>query len=279
MFNAMNAVQIFGYELPWDAESTLFWLLVIVALLVLVTLTVLIVLIIRTRNPQVAEQPVPEPVPEPEPEPEPEPVPVLIPEPVPVVVEEPAAGTLRFDRSFAAKYIQSEDEVKAWYGEIKNDLLSYKKVRERASWKHESYRFGREPVAKIAFRGKTMCLFLPLHTADFAESKYKVEDVSDMASLADTPCMYRIKNYRRVKYAKELIAMVMQSYGVERIEREPVDYYEPFMGIVELIDKGLIKRKMSTRMEDEFLRSRQENAEEQKEAAVAETSEAPAETV
>ena len=34
----------------------------------------------------------------------------------------------RYNRSFAAKLIQSEDKVKRWYSELKRELLSYKKV-------------------------------------------------------------------------------------------------------------------------------------------------------
>ena len=72
--------------------------------------------------------------------------------------------------------------------------------------------------------------------------------------------MYRIKNDRRVKYAKELIAIIAEHYGAVQTEREKVDYYLPYEGVVQLIEKGLVKRKISTQAEDEFLRSRQDEA-------------------
>ena len=121
------------------------------------------------------------------------------------------------------------------------------------------FRTGREPVCRIAFRGKTMCLYLPLDPKTVDE-KYKVEDVSDLSSAEETPCMYRIKNDRRVKYAKELIAIIAEHYGAVQTEREKVDYYLPYEGVVQLIEKGLVKRKISTQAEDEFLRSRQDEA-------------------
>lgn len=263
MWNALNDFTLFGKTVSWDVETTLFWLCIAVGILIVITFITFVILIVRTRKgPEPEEEKAEEPEPVPVPAPVVVPVPVVAPiaEPIVVAEESAEAGTLRYDRSFTAKLIQSEDEIKSWYTELKNELLSYRKVRDRTSWKHESYRFGREPVARITFRGKTMCLLLPLDPAAYAESKYKVEDVSDLASATELPCMYRIKNERRVKYAKELIAEVMSRYDSVREEHESVDYYVPYEGIVELIGKGLIKRKISTSEEDAFLRARQEEA-------------------
>lgn len=176
-----------------------------------------------------------------------EPIVVVEPEPQPIIIaEESADNRLRYDKSFTARLIQSDDEVKHWYTELKNELLSYKKIKARMSWKRETFKIGKEVVAKISFRGKTMCLYLPLNAADFAESKYHVEDVSDTPSNVDTPVMYRMKNSRRVKYAADLIAMVMDNFGLVRVERIAEDYYLPYEGIVELINKGLVKRKIKS---------------------------------
>ncbi len=253
---SLFAVNLFGNVNEWDAATTMVWLLIVVAAMLIITLVVVSVLIVRTRAPKSEPESLPQPEPEPEPEPQPEPEPEPEPQPKPIIVapvvvpapaEETAAfegGTVRYDKSFTAKLIQSDDDTKHWYTSLKNELLSWKKVRDRMSWKKESYRFGRDPVAIMTFRGKTLCLLLPLDPKDYAESKYKVEDVSDLSSAEDTPCLYRIKNDRRAKYAKELIAAVMEKLGGERVERDSVDYYLPYEGVVELIEKGLIKRQI-----------------------------------
>lgn len=173
-------------------------------------------------------------------------------EPVVIVEESFEGGILRYNKSFTARLIQSDNEVKQWYTELKNELLSYKKVHDRMSWKRESYNFGRLPFARLAYRGETLCIYLPLDPESFAESKYKVESVADNATFADTPCLYRIKNNKRAKYAKELIAMVAESLGATQFERESQDYYLPYEGIVELINKGLIKRNIKSSSEEAF---------------------------
>ena len=222
--------------------------------------------------PVVYQQPVIPVIPEPEPEPVIAPVVEPVPEPVvvPVVEEESVeAGTLRYDRSFTARLIQSDDELKHWYTEIKNELLSYNKAKPRMSWKRESFRLGRETLAKLSFRGKTLCLYLPLNAAEFEDTKYKVEDVSDSSSNEDTPCMFRIKNERRVKYAIDLIELAAAKYGAERIEHESEDFYMPYEGIVELINKGLIKRDIKSQAEESFFRESAAERDAEKEAAVA----------
>ena len=88
-----------------------------------------------------------------------------------------------------------------------------------------------------------MCLYLPLNAVDFAESKYRVEDVSEVSSNVETPLMYRLKNARRVKYATQLIAMSMEKLGARRIERDAEDYYVPYETMNALMNKGLIIRE------------------------------------
>ena len=193
-----------------------------------------------------ADEPAEEPVQE-EPQEKPdleEPAPeVLVQRREPIVIEEESyEGVLHYDKSFTARYIQSSDEIKIWYTTLKNELLSYKKVRSHISWRRETFFFGREIVARLGYRGNTLCLYLPLNPADYAESKYKVEDVSEVTLYAETPCMYRLKNERRIRYAVELFATVMENMGGIRFERIAEDYYLPYEGIVELIGKGLAKR-------------------------------------
>ena len=164
-------------------------------------------------------------------------------------------ANVRLDRSFVARIIQADDDIKSWYGDLKNYMLSFKKVHDRVSWKKESFYFGRQKVATIAFRGLTMCLYLPLKAEEISDSKYKVEPIEDNASFEDTPCLYRIKNARRIKYAKELIAMVMQNYGGEQGAREDVDYYQPYEETEALIEQGLIKRNLRSKKDEKFFKA------------------------
>ncbi len=170
-----------------------------------------------------------------------------------VMPDEDETGEMgvRYDRSFTAKLIQSDDEVKEWYSELKNYLLSFRKVHARTSWGRESFRIGRDCFARLAIKGKTLCIFLAIIPLSCQDTKYKIEDLADLSSCKDTPCLYRIKSNRRVAYAKELIDIILQEYDAKPIKnREAVDYYLPYEGTVDLIKRGLIKRKIVAKRAD-----------------------------
>ena len=200
---------------------------------------------------EVAPAPVEEVAEEPAPAPVEEVVEEVVPETEVAVAEAPAVvpveeeyieNTMRYNRSFRARLIQADDEIKEWYGALKNDIMAYDRVSSRISWKYESFSYRRNPVARVFIKGKTLYLYLPLNAADYEESKYKLEDVSNISQFAETPALYRLKSERRVKYALELIAEICAKLGSEKREIEPVDYYEPYCSDLALIEKGLVKR-------------------------------------
>lgn len=149
---------------------------------------------------------------------------------------------VRYDRSFEAKLIQADDTLKRWYSELKNELLSYKKVTARLSWQHEAFRLGRGTVAKLVIRGKTLRIYLALDPSAYDGSKYVVEDASEHAKFEKTPLLYRIRSERRCRYAKELIAAAIAALGGDRGQEQDTDYASvPYENTKELIGRGLVR--------------------------------------
>ena len=148
---------------------------------------------------------------------------------------------IRYNRSFTARLIQSGDTIQRYYAELKNLLLSYKGVRGRISWKRENFNRGRSCMASIAMRGKTLCLFLATDPAQFAGTKYNVEDFSLRSKKTKTPLMYRVKSDRKLSYAKQLIEKVFADAELVKTERAAEDYSLPFASTDELVERGLVK--------------------------------------
>ncbi len=149
---------------------------------------------------------------------------------------------VRYNRSFTARLTQASDEMKSRYSEIKNYILSYKGVKNRISWKRETFRIGRNTFACFVMRGKTLCLCLATDPARFEETKYKIFDLSVRSPKNKMPSMYRILNDRRVKYAKEIIDMLMAELGLNRNEAyADEDFMLSYRTTEELIDCDLIK--------------------------------------
>lgn len=174
------------------------------------------------------------------------------------------ALVVRYNKSFTAKYIQLSDESKDYYNTLKNYILSYKKVKSRISWKYDNIRAGKEPIARFAVRGKTLCLYMALNPDNYIDSKYKVER-SESKKFEDVPCLYRIVNPRRVRYAMELIAELCDKNSLERGAIPTENYYLPYERTGSLIGKRLIREYLVKERYDDFLRKKNQAAKERKE--------------
>ena len=120
---------------------------------------------------------------------------------------------VRYRRSYMSRLIQADEDLKAYYTDIKNKLLSYKGVHDRVSWDFESFNAGRKKLAKINIKGKTITVNLALDPKT-VEAKYYASDVSGKAKLSDVPTLMKVKSGRSVKYTLELIEKMMTNEGI-----------------------------------------------------------------
>lgn len=149
---------------------------------------------------------------------------------------------IRYVKSFTAKLIQAPEETKKYYEELKNFVLSFTDTRSRVSWHYDSITANKNVVMKFSVRGKTLTVYLPLDADSYKESKYKVEKISNKR-FEETPCIYRIKNDRRLAYAKELIALVCKKLGLEKGLDQKKNYIFPYEPNKPLLERGLIKER------------------------------------
>ena len=147
----------------------------------------------------------------------------------------------RYNRSYTARVIQADDELKARYSELKNYILAYKGIYNKITWKREAFFVDRRTcVATFAIRGKTLCLFLSADPAKFDGTKYKVEARPN----AKLPTMYRIKSDRSTKFAKEMVDIVFAEAGIpENAEYKPINFRPVYKSTDNLINKGYIRVK------------------------------------
>lgn len=146
----------------------------------------------------------------------------------------------RYNRSFAARLIQSSDTVKEWYAMIKDAALSYKGTRSSSAWRQEKIYKGRALFVKLAIRGRTLCVYFPLNVGEV--KNIEVEDVSDKPVHAATPALFRIKKDVHARQALELVAMSAEALGLEAGKAHVTDKSEYALQTTEqLIEAGLVK--------------------------------------
>ena len=143
-------------------------------------------------------------------------------------------------KSFIGKLCQTDKEVQGYYSDVKNVILSYKKVNSRVSFSSDTFNLGRKVLAKFGIRGKTLVLYLALNPDEYTNTKYYPKNVGDIKKYADTPMMVKVKSGRGAKYAIELVEKMLD--GVKKkADFEQVKYYEPYKSDALLLKKGLAK--------------------------------------
>ena len=153
----------------------------------------------------------------------------------------------RYRRSFMSRLVQSQGDVQEHYSEIKNRLLSYKGVKSRISWGNESFNKGRNHVAKIVAKSKTLYLYLALDPATLEEGTYSFEDMSAKKKYENVPVLIKIKGPRKLKYALELIDKACaENLALPNVKNfEPADYTVPYWTTEELVKTGLVKQMVA----------------------------------
>lgn len=166
-----------------------------------------------------------------------------------IVIEQESEQTENADEvfrkyrfTFAARLIQTDKDNKYFYSQIKNELMSYKKMRAKTSANYEAFYVGRNHFAKINVKGKTLYLYIALDAKEYENSKYFAKDVSAISRYKEVPTRIKVKSERGVKYAKELIAIAKERFGlVKNPKYTETDYAPQYLSTPTLIKRGLVK--------------------------------------
>ena len=182
------------------------------------------------------------------------PQPAAVPAPVIVPLAGDADVFTRLKRSFRAKIIESDDEVKGYYFDLKNAFLAYGKVNSQISWTNDRYSYQGETVAKVGVRGRTLCLYLALNPDEYPSSVYHQKFAGDTKMYEKTPMMVKIKSKVALKRALRLVEMLMETLGAVKEDRPPEDFSREFAYRSEeqLLAEGLIKTALVEKTDLDF---------------------------
>ena len=134
---------------------------------------------------------------------------------------------IRYHYSFRAKLALSAEEVKGYYIALSNEIACYKKVKTHISFKQERVSSGRTHLAVMLFKGKKLCIAIALDPAEYAETKYRGIDVSQVKRFARTPMLLKISSPRKLNYALYLLGQLAEKYGLVKGEpKEVIDHVD-----------------------------------------------------
>lgn len=115
---------------------------------------------------------------------------------------------VRYSYSFEARLRNAEPEVQARYVEFANEVLLYKGVEIKNSYKQQRIYKGKKTLGLILFRGKVLCVAFALDPNEYMATKYRGLDKSNKKRFEKTPMLYKISSTRRLEYAKYLLLQV-----------------------------------------------------------------------
>lgn len=148
----------------------------------------------------------------------------------------------RYNYSFRAKLIRSPAEVQAYYGEIADEVRSYRKMGLSVGWKQVRIYSGRETIAAVLFKGKTLCVAFALDPKEYENTKYHGKDVSSFKRFENTPMLLRVTSERKAKYAKFLLSELAAKRSLAKGETVRTEFYLPPRTLEELLAEGLVRR-------------------------------------
>lgn len=141
-----------------------------------------------------------------------------------------------------AKLSLANDDLRDKYNQLKNYLLSHKKVKSRFSKKHEVFSSGKNKLVMITIRGKSLIMHINLNPIEL-DKKYYIVDDSNINKYQDFPSKFKIRSNRSLKFAKELIDILMNNNQISFVKEMNENYLSsiPRLSKEELIEKGEIK--------------------------------------
>lgn len=149
---------------------------------------------------------------------------------------------VRYRWSFLARLHNAPLQIAGYYTALKNEFLSYRKLKSRISWSYDSINFGRTQIAKFVMKQKSLMVYLGLDPKEFADTKYFFKDMSHRKKYARVPMRIKVKSERGLKYTLELIAILAEKFAFKRAkERIDKDYSLAPLELDALIELGLVK--------------------------------------
>ena len=137
-------------------------------------------------------------------------------------IEKPEEGGFdasgkRVREPFQTRILNADEETKANYNELRDELLSYG-VKSRLSRSGDVFRLHKKKYAKIFLVGKTLKVYLALNPADYQDSTYPLEDVGYRMNYLDIPLLFKVRSQLSVRRCKKLIRDTMEKAGLSKEE-------------------------------------------------------------
>ena len=125
--------------------------------------------------------------------------------------------------SFEMRLRVADDDIKRFYSDIKNELLSYG-IHDRISRHRENFNQGRINICRMVINGKTLKVYLAVDPESIDKRYFHHTDVGHRKGLVELPTMINVRSKVAARKVKELIVLMMESLVISKKPYEEVDF-------------------------------------------------------
>ena len=125
--------------------------------------------------------------------------------------------------SFDMRLRVADADIKKFYSDIKNELLSYG-IHDRISRHRENFNQGRINICRMVINGKTLKVYLAVDPDSIDKRYFHHTDVGHRKGLVELPTMINVRSKVSARKVKELITLMMESLVISKKPYEEHDY-------------------------------------------------------
>lgn len=125
--------------------------------------------------------------------------------------------------SFEMRLRVADEDIKRFYSDIKNELLSYG-IHDRISRHRENFNQGRINICRMVINGKTLKIYLAVDPESIDKRYFHHTDVGHRKGLVELPTMINVRSKVAARKVKELITLMMESLVISKKPYEEHDF-------------------------------------------------------
>ena len=125
--------------------------------------------------------------------------------------------------SFEMRLRVADPDIKKFYTDIKNELLSYG-IHDRISRHRENFNQGRINICRMVINGKTLKIYLAVDPESIDKRYFHHTDVGHRKGLVELPTMINVRSKVAARKVMELITLMMESLVISKKPYEPHDF-------------------------------------------------------
>lgn len=147
-------------------------------------------------------------------------------------------------RSFIAKLCLIDSELQEYYSELKNYALSFSGTRYRTSWQYDSIYKTKVLLARFVIKGKSLWIYVAVTPEEVSEGTNFV--TTKDKKYEGLHVGLKVQGTRTLKQAKNLLRLACEKEGLVYVARKEENFIPEPLSDDELLEKGLIKKVISS---------------------------------